>query len=48
MFSAFCKLRQAVARIASADPETQMLGMGLLSLWNDPPPPDNNVTLTVN
>lgn len=24
MFSAFCKLRQAVARIASADPETLM------------------------
>jgi 3',5'-cyclic AMP phosphodiesterase CpdA len=32
----------------SSDPATQMLGMGLLSLWNDPPPADNNVTLTVN
>jgi hypothetical protein len=33
---------------ASSDPATRMLGMALLSLWNDPPPPDNNVTLTVN
>jgi hypothetical protein len=32
----------------STDPATQMLGMGLLSLWNDPPPADNNVIVTVN
>jgi hypothetical protein len=33
---------------ASSDPATRTLGMALLSLWNDPPPSDNNVTLTVN
>jgi len=32
----------------SADPATHMLGLSLLSLWNDPAPHDNNVTLTVN
>ena len=33
---------------ASTDPATRTLGMGMLSLWNDPPPSDNNVTLSVN
>jgi hypothetical protein len=33
---------------ASSDPATWMLAMALLSLWTDPPPADNNVTLTVN
>jgi hypothetical protein len=33
---------------ASSDAAIQMLGMALLSLWNDPPPADNSVTLAVN
>jgi hypothetical protein len=32
----------------SADTATRMLGMSLLSLWNDPAPADNDVLLTVN